>query len=174
MTNNFLTLIETRRSCRKYKSEQITDEELNAVLKAGTYAPTGMGKQSPFIVAVQNPEMKAKLEKMNASVRGMSGNPYYDAPTYVLVFAPTDSPFAIQDGTCILENMMLAAHALGLGSCWINREIEMFATDEGKHLMQEMGLPEGLGGIGAIALGYPAVEPSAPKPRKEGYARIIR
>ena len=174
MENEFLKLIETRRSCRKYKPEQITDEELKAVLKAGTYAPTGMGQQSPFIVAVQNPEMKAKLERMNAEIRGISGNPYYDAPTYVLVFAPTDCPFAIQDGTCVLENMMLAAHALGLGSCWINREIEMFATDEGKQVMQEMGLPAGLGGVGAIALGYPAPAPSAPKPRKEGYARIIQ
>lgn len=70
--------------------------------------------------------------------------------------------------------MMLAAHALGLGSCWINREIEMFATEEGKQIMQEMGLPAGLGGVGAIALGYPAATPSAPKPRKEGYARVIK
>ena len=111
---------------------------------------------------------------MNTAVRGKSGNPYYDAPTYVLVFAPTDCPFAIQDGTCVLENMMLAAHAIGLASCWINREIEMFATEEGKQLMKEMGLPEGLGGIGAIALGYPATTPAEPKARKEGYARIIR
>ena len=118
--------------------------------------------------------MKEKLAAMNAAVRGKSGNPYYDAPTYVLVFAPTDCPFAIQDGTCVLENMMLAAHAIGLASCWINREIEMFATEEGKQLMKEMGLPEGLGGIGAIALGYPATTPAEPKARKEGYARIIR
>ena len=119
MENDFLKLIETRRSCRKYKPEQIKDEELAAVLRAGTFAPTGMGQQSPFVVAVQNPEMKAKLEQMNADIRGMKGNPYYDAPTYVLVFAPLDCPFKLQDGTCVLENMMLAAHALGLGSCWI-------------------------------------------------------
>lgn len=174
MENDFLKLIETRRSCRKYQSKQITDEELNAVLRAGTFAPTGMGQQSPYIVAVQQDKMKEKLAAMNAAVRGKSGNPYYDAPTYVLVFAPTDCPFAIQDGTCVLENMMLAAHAIGLASCWINREIEMFATEEGKQLMKEMGLPEGLGGIGAIALGYPATTPAEPKARKEGYARIIR
>ncbi len=174
MENKFLELIETRRSCRKYLAEQIKDEELNAVLRAGTFAPSGMGWQSSFIVAVQNPEMKAKLEKMNAAVRGKNGNPYYDAPTYILVFSPTDCQFGIQDATCILENMMLAAHSLGLGSCWINREIEMFATEEGKALMKEMGLPEGLGGVGAIALGYPAAEPSPRKERKEGYARIIK
>lgn len=118
--------------------------------------------------------MKAQLERMNAAVRGLSGNPYYDAPTYILVFAPLDCRFAIQDGTCVLENMMLAAHALGVSSCWINREIEMFATEEGKQLMKKMGLPDGLGGIGAISVGYAAVEPAEPKPRKEGYARIIR
>lgn len=134
-------MINTRRSCRKYRKEQITDEELNAILEAGTYAPTGMGQQSPYIVAVQNPEMKAQLERMNAAVRGLSGNPYYDAPTYILVFAPLDCRFAIQDGTCVLENMMLAAHALGVSSCWINREIEMFATEEGKQLMKRWGCP---------------------------------
>lgn len=174
MGNEFLKMINTRRSCRKYRKEQITDEELNAILEAGTYAPTGMGQQSPYIVAVQNPEMKAQLERMNAAVRGLSGNPYYNAPTYILVFAPLDCRFAIQDGTCVLENMMLAAHALGVSSCWINREIEMFATEEGKQLMKKMGLPDGLGGIGAISVGYAAVEPAEPKPRKEGYARIIR
>lgn len=167
-------MIKTRRSCRKYRKEQITDEELNAILEAGTYAPSGMGLQSAFIVAVQNEEMKAKLEKMNAEVRGLSGNPYYDAPTYILVFAPNDSRFGLQDGSCILENMMLAAHALGVSSCWINREIEMFATEEGKQLMKEMGLPDGLGGIGAISVGYAACQPVEPKQRKDGYARIIR
>ena len=76
MENEFLKLIETRRSCRKYQSKQITDEELNAVLRAGTFAPTGMGQQSPYIVAVQQDKMKEKLAAMNAAVRGKSGNPY--------------------------------------------------------------------------------------------------
>lgn len=174
MENEFLTIIKTRRSCRKYQRKQISEKELDAILEAGTYAPTGKGLQSPFIVAVQNEEVKEKLTRMNAAVHGMSGNPYYYAPTYILVFAPTDCPFAIQDATCVLENMMLAAHALGIGSCWINREIEMFSTDEGKELMKEWGLPDGLGGVGALSVGYAATELPQPKPRKEGYARIIR
>ena len=167
-------MIRTRRSYRSYKPEQITDEQLNAVLEAGTYAPTSRGLQSPFIVAVQNEDLKARLAKMNAEIMGVTTNPYYDAPTYVLVFVPADAPNGIQDASLVMENMMLAAHAQGLGSCWIHREREMFATEEGKELMKQWGLPEGLVGIGALALGYPEGEPSSAKPRKEGYTRVIR
>lgn len=174
MKHDFLHIIETRRSIRSYKSQQITDEELNEILKAGTYAPTSRGMQAPFIVAVQNEELKLKLAAMNASVMGVTSNPYYDAPTYILVFAPADANNPVQDGSCILENMMLAAHAMGIGTCWIHREKEMFATEEGKALMREMGLPDGLMGIGALSVGYPDGEPSPQKPRKEGYTRIIR
>ena len=174
MEKNFLEIIRTRRSYRSYKPEQITDEQLNAVLEAGTYAPTSRGLQSPFIVAIQNEDLKARLAKMNAEIMGVTTNPYYDAPTYVLVFVPTDAPNGIQDASLVMENMMLAAHAQGLGSCWIHREREMFATKEGKELMQQWGLPEGLVGIGALALGYPDAEPSPAKPRKEGYTRVIR
>ena len=174
MENNFLEIIRTRRSYRSYKPEQITDEQLNAVLEAGTYAPTSRGLQSPFIVAIQNDELKARLAQMNAEIMGVTTNPYYDAPTYVLVFVPADAPNGIQDASLVLENMMLAAHAQGLGSCWIHREREMFATEEGKELMAQWGLPEGLVGIGALALGYPVGESSPAKPRKEGYTRVIR
>jgi len=174
MEKNFLEIIRTRRSYRSYKAEQITDEQLNAVLEAGTYAPTSRGLQSPFIVAIQNDALKARLVKMNAEIMGVTTNPYYDAPTYVLVFVPADAPNGVQDASLVLENMMLAAHAQGLGSCWIHREREMFATEEGKELMREWGLPDGLIGIGALALGYPDGEPSPAKPRKEGYARVIK
>lgn len=174
MKTHFLEIIRTRRSYRSYKPEQITEEELDAVLEAGTYAPTSRGLQSPFIVAVQNEELKAHLAEMNAKVMGVTSNPYYDAPTYVLVFVPADAPNGVQDASLVLQNMMLAAHAQGLGSCWIHREREMFATDEGKELMRQWGLPEGLIGIGGLALGYPDGEPFAAKPRKEGYARVIR
>ena len=174
MEKNFLEIIRTRRSCRSYKPEQITDEQLNVVLEAGTYAPTSRGLQSPFIVAVQNDALKERLAKMNAEVMGVTTNPYYDAPTYVLVFVPEDAPNGVQDASLVLENMMLAAHAQGLGSCWIHREREMFATEEGKELMRQWGLPEGLIGIGALSVGYPDGEPSSAKPRKEGYARVVR
>ena len=174
METNFLEIIRTRRSCRCYKPEQITDEQLRNVLEAGTYAPTSRGMQSPFIVAVQNKDLLARLAKMNAEVMGTDSNPYYDAPTYVLVFVPDGFANGVYDAALVLQNMMLAAHAQGLGSCWIHREREMFATEEGKELMNQWGLPDGLIGIGALALGYPDGEPSPAKPRKEGYARVIR
>ena len=174
MEKKFLEIIRTRRSYRSYQPEQITDEQLNAVLEAGTYAPTSRGLQSPFIVAIQNEDLKARLAKMNAEIMGVTTNPYYDAPTYVLVLVPSDAPNGIQDASLVMENMMLAAHAQGLGSCWIHREREMFATEEGKELMQQWDLPEGLVGIAALALGYPNGEPSPAKPRKEGYTRVIR
>ena len=174
METNFLEIIRTRRSCRSYQPEQITDEQLNAVLEAGTYAPTSRGLQSPYIVAIQNKDLLERLAQMNAEVMRVTTNPYYDAPTYVLVFVPADAPNGIQDASLVLENMMLAAHAQGLGSCWIHREKEMFATEEGMELMAQWGLPEGLIGIGALSLGFPAGEPSPAKPRKEGYTRVIR
>lgn len=174
MEKEVLECIRTRRSIRRYKKEQIQNEELTKVLEAGTWAPTSKGQQKPFIVAVQKPELIAQLVKMNAEIMGTTGNPYYDAPTIILVFAPIEYGKGLQDGSCILENMMLAAHAIGLGSCWINREIEMFQTEKGKQLMKEMNLPDGLMGIGALSLGYPASYPSTIKPRKEDYYQIIR
>lgn len=172
--NKVLDVICTRRSVRRYKACGVEPEKLEAVLRAGTYAPSSRGRQASFIVAVENEEMKQQLARMNAEIMGVTTNPYYDAPVYVLVFAPADAPNPVQDGSCILENMMLAAHALGLASCWIHREREMFATEEGRQLMQQMGLPEGLMGIGALSLGYADGEyPEAPA-RKDGYYRIIR
>ena len=105
METNFLKIIRTRRSCRSYKPEQITDDQLNLVLEAGTYAPTSRGLQSPFIVAVQNKELLNRLAKMNAEVMGVTTNPYYDAPTYILVFVPEDAPNGVQDASLVLENI---------------------------------------------------------------------
>jgi nitroreductase len=176
MENEVLKALRERRSCRAYKPEQISEEELLKVLEAGTYAPTGMGYQDPWIVAVQEKSLREKLVKMNAAVMGVDSDPYYGAPTIVLVFGSSLEKWcnSVCDGSLVLGNMMLAAHALGLGSCWINREREMFATEEGKELMRSFGLPEGLIGIGSAALGYPAAPPRPPKPRKEGYYRIIK
>lgn len=174
MNNSVLKAIYERRSCRKYKSAQITDEELRTVLEAGTYAPTGMGRQDPYIVAIQQKEMKEQIIRMNAEVMGTQTNPFYEAPTLILVFGSTNWKNHIQDGSLVLGTMMLAAHSIGLASCWINREIEMFQTAQGKALMKQMGLPEGIGGIGALALGYPAATAPQRKPRKEDYFRIIK
>lgn len=172
MNNPILEAIRSRRSIRKYKEAQITEEELNTVLEAGTYAPSGRGLQSPVLVAVQEPETKQQLIKMNAEIMGTDTDPYYGAPTLILVFAPADRTTYIEDGSCVLDTMMLAAHSIGLASCWIHREREMFASVEGKELMKKWGIPESFAGIGALALGYADCPlPQAPA-RKEG--RIIR
>lgn len=176
MENPVIEALKTRRSIRKYKPEQITDEELRTVLDAGTWAPTGMGYQDPWIVAIQDPELMKKISRMNGEVWGRDIDPFYGAPTYVLVFGSDPEKWhnSLYDGALVLGNMMLAAHAIGLGSCWINREREMFRTEEGKAIMKDLGLPEGLIGIGALALGYPASFPEHVKPRKENYYRIVK
>lgn len=176
MENQVLEAIRTRRSIRKYKKEQITDIELNQVLEAGTFAPTGNNRQDPIIVAVQNSDTIAELVKMNAAIMGVDSNPYYGAPTIVLVFVPVPEANhnAVQDGSLVLGTMMLAAHSIGLASCWINREMEMFATAEGKQMMTEFDIPEGYMGIGALSLGYPAIPNPKALPRKENYFKIIK
>ena len=160
MNNEVLNAIKTRRSIRKYKAEQITDEQLDAILEAGTYAATGMGKQSPVIVVVQKPELIAKLSRMNAAVMGTTSDPFYGAPTVV------------EDGSLVMGNLMLAAHAVGVDSCWIHRAKEEFASPEGKALLKEWGLSENYVGIGHCILGYRDCEYPEAKERKADY--IVR
>ena len=142
MNNEVLKAMKTRRSIRKYKPEQITDEQLDAILEAGTYAATGMGKQSPVIVVVQKPELIAKLSKMNAAVMGSSNDPFYGAPTVLIVLADPEIGTYHEDGSLVMGNLMLAAHAVGVDSCWIHRAKEEFESAEGKELLKEWGLPE--------------------------------
>lgn len=167
-----LACIRERRSIRKFFPEQIDEEKLEAVLEAGLYAPSGHGEQSPVLVAVQSPREREILSRMNAEVMGTGADPYYGAPAVIVVLAPASCGTAVADGSCALENMMLAAHALGLGSCWINREREMFSSPEGKELLRSWNLPEELAGIGAIALGIPAGASAPAAERREG--RIVR
>ena len=172
MNQDLLTLIKTRRSVRAYRPEPVPEELLDAVLEAGTYAPTAMGRQSPVIVAVTSPEYRARLSRLNAAVMGADSDPYYGAPVIVVVLADRDAKTFIEDGSCVLENLMLAAHALDLGSVWVNREREIFDSDEGKALLREWNLPDTLRGVGAIALGYPAAPAKPAAKRKDGY--IVR
>ncbi|MDD3193188.1 MAG: nitroreductase [Oscillospiraceae bacterium] len=169
MTNPVLENLKTRRAVRQFLPKQVEQEKLDLILEAGTYAPTGMGKQSPVIIAVQNPEMVQKLVRLNARVMHAETDPYYGAPTILLVLADPQRGTLVEDGSCVLENMMLAAHSLGVESCWIHREREMFESEEGKALLHQWGLTQPLTGVGALALGYAAEELPQPKPRKEGY-----
>lgn len=161
-----------RRSIRKYKPEQISRQELDTVLNAGICAPTGMNRQSPILIAVQNKQVRDKLSKMNAAVMGSGSDPFYGAPTVIVVLAAADSPHAVQDGSLVLGNLMNAAKAIGLGSCWINRAKEVFETEEGKQLLAEWGVQGDYIGIGHCILGYPDEEP-AMKPRKENYIYYV-
>lgn len=170
--NEALKAIYDRRSIRKYKPEQISSEELEAVVKAGVCAPTGMNGQSPIIIVVQNSEDVAYLSKLNAKVRNSAADPFYGAPTVLVVLAEEDSKFAVQDGSLVMGNLMNAASAVGLGSCWINRARELFDRPEGRELLKKWGLPETYRGVGNCILGYVDGELPAPKPRKEGW--IIR
>lgn len=162
----------SRRSVRRYKAEQITREELDTVLEAGVYAPTAMNRQSPIIVAVQNAEDINTLSKLNAAVMGASHDPFYGAPTVLVVLADASNANAVPDGSLVMGNLMNAAHAIGLGSCWINRAREVFDGDEGKALLKKWGIEGDYIGIGNCILGYPDEAPEA-KPRKADYVRYV-
>ena len=172
MNAEAIKCLKERRSIRKFKKEQIKDEELDLVLETATYAPTGMGQQSPFIVAVQDPEDVKALGELNASFTGgRMKDPYYGAPTLVFVLAPEDHFTGFYDACAVGTNVANAAYAAGLGSCWIHRSKEMFASEEGKKYLKKWGLPDGLMGVCSFAIGYPDCENPVPKERKKDYIR---
>ena len=170
--NEALETIYKRRSIRKYKPEQISREELEAVLKAGICAPTGMNRQSPIILVLQDRNQIAYLSKLNAAVNHWDSDPFYGAPTVLIVLAEASSPHAVQDGSLVMGNLMNAASALGLGSCWINRAREVFDSAEGKALLNQWGIEGDYIGIGNCILGYPDENPEM-KPRKENYIYYV-
>lgn len=167
--NPALEALRQRRSIRSYRPEQITREELEAVLEAGTYAPTAMNLQSPIMIAVQDGDTVKKLSRLNAAVMGSEGDPFYGAPTVINVLADSTCKNHLADGSLVMGNLMLAAHGLGLGSCWINRAREVFDGAEGRAMLREWGIDDKYVGIGHCILGYPACDHPAAKPRKEGY-----
>lgn len=169
MSNEVLNTIKSRRAVRAYKSDPVPAELLDAVLEAGTYAPTGGGHQSPVIIAVTSDKYRKEIAQLNAGVMGSINDPYYGAPVIVLVLADGTASTFVEDGSCVLENMMLAAASLGLGSVWVHREREIFDSEKGKALLREWGLPETLRGVGSIALGYPAAAPGEAAKRKNDY-----
>ena len=169
--NEIIQCLKDRRSVRKYKKEQVKEEQLAQILEAGTYAPTGMGMQSPIMVVVQDAETIAKLSKLNAAVMGVNSDPFYGAPTVIVVLADQSRGTCVEDGSLVMGNLLLAASGIGLGSCWINRAKETFETPEGKALLAKWGLdPEKYIGVGYCILGYPAPNGTrTPGPRKAGY-----
>lgn len=171
-----LKVLETRRSCRAYKPELIEEEKLQAIMKAGTYAATGMGKQSPIIIAVTNKETRDKLSAMNAKIMGQGEgfDPFYGAPELLIVLANKDVPTHVYDGSLVMGNLMNAAADLGVDSCWIHRAKEEFESEEGKEILKSLGIEGNYEGIGHLVLGYASEPPKNAAPRKEDYIFYIR
>jgi nitroreductase len=173
MSKATLEDLKSRRSIRAYKPEQIRTEDLDAVLEAGTYAPTGMGCQGAAIVAVQNRELIGRIEKLNARVlNSPDDKPFYGAPVLINVFVDKTKPTPVENGNLVIGNMLNAAHALGLGACYIYRAAEVFESPEGRELKKEWGLSEDYAAVGHVILGYAAESPQA-APRKDGYIKKI-
>lgn len=173
--NEALQNLLTRRACRAYKEEQIKPEELDAIVEAGEYAPTGMGKQSPIIVVIQDPETIRQVEKLNGAVMGNpNGHPFYSAPTLIVVFGESQSPFGSADANLVIGNLLNAANAVGVDSCYIWRAKETFESEEGQALKKAWDIPETYIGMGNVILGYGQEEGKrAAAPRKADYVRKV-
>ncbi len=167
--------LKKRRSIRAYKPELPSKELIEQIVEAGTYAATGMNRQSPIIIAVTNKEMRDRLSHMNARFMGKGDDfdPFYGAPVVLVVLADKKMPTYVYDGSLVIGNLMLAAEELGLGSCWIHRAKEEFETEEGKAILRSLGIEGDYEGIGHCILGYPAVPLPEAAPRKENYVYYI-
>ena len=168
--NETLKTLKERRSCRKYQTKQVEADVLDLILEAGTYAPTGMNRQAPVIVAVQDKETRDKIAKMNAAVMESENDPFYGAPTVLVVLADPAVRTYVYDGALVMGNLMNAAHAVGVDSCYIFRAKEVFATEAGKAMLRSWGIPDHYEGVGNCILGYReegGVKAAAP--RKENY-----
>ncbi|MBQ8974973.1 MAG: nitroreductase [Oscillospiraceae bacterium] len=169
-------VMKTRRSARHYKPDAIPKEILDEIIEAGTYAATGMGKQSPIIIAVTNKEVRDKLSDMNKRAMGMGDkefDPFYGAPVVLVVLADKSVPTHVYDGSLVIGNLLLAARERGIGSCWIHRAKEEFESDEGKAILASLGIEGDYEGIGHCILGYAQGNPPKAAPRKENYVYRI-
>ena len=168
----------TRRSVRSYTDQIPPKEVIQEICEAGTYAPTGMNRQAPIIVAVTNREVRDRLSKLNGAVFGPDNDrdPFYGAPVVLVVLADTTAARTWkEDGSLVMGNLLNAAHAKGLGSCWIHRAKEVFETEEGKAILKDAGIEnENLVGIGNCILGYTAGDYPEAKPRKDNYVYWIK
>jgi nitroreductase len=171
--NEALKVFKERRSIRRYKDEQITEEQLKQILEAGEYAPSAMGNQSAIMVVVQKKELIQRLSKLNAKFTGApDSDPFYGAPTVIVVLADSEKITSVENGSLVMGNLMNAAYAIGVNSCWIHRAKEMFESEEGHELLKEWGIKDSYVGIGSCILGYYDSEYPEARPRKEG--RVIR
>lgn len=173
--NETLKVLENRRSCRKFKPDMIRDTELSSILRAGTFAPTGHGVQSPIIIAITNPDLRAKIARENSKIGGWSKDfdPFYGAPVVIAVLADKKIPTYIYDGSLVLGNILNAAESLNLGSIWIHRAKEVFELPLGKKILNDLGITGDYEGIGFCALGYKDTKEMKAAPRKENYIYYV-
>ena len=171
--NEVIKNIVERRSVKKYKNIPVEENLIDEIVMAGTYAPSGMNRQSPIILAITNQEVRDNIASINAKIMGTDIDPFYGAPVVLVVLADKDCPTHVYDGSLVMENMMLAAHSLGLGSCWIHRAKETFETEEGREILKNLGIEGEYEGIANCILGYPD-EVKEASPRKENYIYKIK
>ena len=170
--NAVIEAIKTRRSVKSYKPDMVPEDVLERIIEAGTYAASGMNRQAPIILAVTDKKLRDQLSEMNRKIMGSQADPFYGAPTVIIVFADSEMGTCVENGSLVMGNLMNAAHALGVDSCWIHRAREVFDSPEGKALKAQWGVPESFVGIGHCVLGYRSgVYPEA-KARKSGF--VIR
>ena len=172
--SDVLETIKSRRSIRKYKSDMVPQDKLEKIIEAGTYAATGMGKQSPIIVAVTNKELRDKLSAMNAKIMGTNTDPFYGAPVVLIVLADKSRPTYLYDGSLVMGNLMLEAEAQGIGSCWIHRAKEEFESEEGKEILKSLGIEGDYEGIGHCVLGFADGPAPNAAPRKDSYVYYVK
>lgn len=173
--NETLKVLETRRSCRNFKPDMVNEEDLKAILRAGTYAATGMGKQSPVIIAVTDKATRDAISEANRKIGGWEEgfDPFYGAPVILIVLAKKDIVTHVYDGSLVMGNIMNAAESLGVASIWIHRAKEEFESDFGKAILNKLGISDEYEGIGHCALGYAAGPLNDPAPRKDDYIYCI-
>ena len=172
--NEVLNNILTRRSIRKFKPEQIKDEELDLILKAAIYASSGMNKQSWKFTVLQNKEKIEVLAKVVREKLGRNeGYNFYAPPTLILVSNDRENSNGLADSSCALENIFLMANSLGIGSCWINQLKTICDEEEVRELLNEFEIPENHIVWGMASIGYPDQE-GIVKERKEGTIKIIK
>jgi len=172
--NEVLENIKNRRSIRSYKSDMVPKDIIDKIIEAGTYAPSGMNRQSSIILSITNKEIRNKLSKLNAKVMGNENiDPFYGAPVVLVVLADKNIPTYLYDGSLVMGNLMLAANSFGLGSCWIHRAKEVFEMEEGKEILKSLGINDSYVGIGNCVIGYKDNLKVDSKPRKNNWIYYI-
>ena len=173
--NETIKVLETRRSCRNFKSDMNKDEELKTILEAGTYAATGMGKQSPIIIAVTDKNLRDEISEENRKIGGWGEgfDPFYGAPVILIVLADKNVSTYVYDGSLVMGNLMNAATSIGVDNIWIHRAKEEFESEFGKNLLKKLGIEGDYEGIGHCALGYAKELLNNPVPRKDNYVYYI-